>query len=250
MVASADRGDGKETSESGFRAQLSGAALADLVQLECSARTTRVVRVTSNQGVGYLYFRAGEIVHAVTGEASGEAAAIEILDWHEGTFEPCQLRVPNEQTIFTSCQGLLLRAAQVHDETKNRLVGLPKPRPLPRPQLHEVTVTKMPSSKPPPPPSRTAPPLHNGLRQVVRLDRGGNVISAQGKSESLAAVAAYVARLGDLIGDTMGLGTLLAVEAEFQSEHVFVHAEKSGNLLGLRTSLESDLTQVRARFGL
>jgi hypothetical protein len=31
---------------------------------------------------------------------------------------------------------------------------------------------------------------------------------------------------------------------------VFVHAEKSGNLLGLRTSLESDVSQVRERFGL
>ncbi len=250
MAVTADRGDGKETSESGFRAQLSGAALADLVQLECSARTTRAVRVTSSQGIGYLYFRSGEIVHAVTGECSGEAAALEILDWHEGTFEPCQLRVPDEHTIFASCQGLLLRAAQMHDETKNRLVGLPKPRPLPRPQLHEVTAIKMPSTKPPPPPSRTTTPPANGLRQLVRLDRAGNVLSAQGKPESLPAVAAYVARVGDLIGDTMGLGALLAVEAEFQSEHVFVHAEKSGNLLGLRTSLETDVTQVRARFGL
>jgi hypothetical protein len=249
MAATAGRGDRKQGTESGFRAQLSGAALADLVQLECSARSTRAVRVTSNQGIGYLYFRDGEIVHAVTGDESGEAAALEILDWHEGSFEPCQLRVPDENTIFASHQGLLLRAAQRHDETRNRLVGLPKPRTLPRPQLHEVTAAHMPSTKPPPPPS-TAPPVDSVSRHLVRLDRNGNVISAQGQSESLAAIAAYAARIGDLIGDAMGLGALLGVEAELSSEHVFVHAEKSGNLVGLRTSQESDVTQVRARFGL
>ncbi|HVJ21693.1 MAG TPA: DUF4388 domain-containing protein, partial [Polyangiaceae bacterium] len=122
MAATADRGDGKQGTESGFRAQLSGAALADLVQLECCARTTRVVRVTSSRGIGYLYFHGGEVVHAVTDEATGEAAALEILGWNEGTFEPCQLRVPEEHTIFTNYQGLLLRAAQLHDETANRVV--------------------------------------------------------------------------------------------------------------------------------
>ena len=134
MAATANR-DGKDAAPSGFRAQLSGAALADLVQLECSARTTRAIRVTSSQGIGYLFFDRGEIVHAVTGDASGEGAAFEILSWHEGTFEPCQLRVPDERSIVASHQHLLLRAAQALDETKNRVVTLP--RPVPRPERGE-----------------------------------------------------------------------------------------------------------------
>ncbi len=272
MAATADRGDGNEGTPSGFRAQLSGAALADLVQLECYARSTRTVRVTSHHGIGYLYFRNGEIVHAVAGDEIGETAAFEILSWPEGTFEPCQLSSPAQPTIVLSHQALLLRAAHAHDEARHKLVSLPKPRAVPRPEraaLHEVRSTTLPSaapptmpSKPPSPPSAAASVSqgapHSG-RDLVRLDRNGNVLSAQGNSEAIAAVAAYAARMGDLIGDALGVGALVAVEAELSlrrgshgasSEHVFVHSEKSGNLVGLRTSNESDVSQVRERFGL
>ncbi len=263
MAATADKGDGNEGTPSGFRAQLSGAALADLVQLECYARSTRTVRVTSNHGIGYLYFRNGEVVHAVAGDEMGEAAALEILSWSEGTFEPCQLIAPLQPTIQVAHQALLLRAAQAHDEARHKLVSLPKPRPVPRPDraerpsLHEVKSQTAPSTMPSKPPPPSASPVSaspstppSGTRDLVRLDRNGNVLSAQGNSEAIAAVAAYAARMGDLIGDALGVGALVAVEAEFGSEHVFVHSEKSGNLVGLRTSHESDVSQVRERFGL
>src|SRR5690349_3481164 len=59
----------------GFRANLT-ASLTDLVQLECLARSTQVIRVMSRGDVGYLYFQGGEIVHAMSSTAVGEAAAL------------------------------------------------------------------------------------------------------------------------------------------------------------------------------
>src|SRR5690349_19053490 len=58
MAAATESGNSEATS-SGFRAQLNGAALSDLVQLECYARSTRTVRVTSGNGVGYFFFKNG-----------------------------------------------------------------------------------------------------------------------------------------------------------------------------------------------
>lgn len=249
MAAMADKQNGSNGTPSGFRAQLSGAALADLVQLEYYARNTRTVRVTSNKGIGYLFFRGGDIVHAVTGEAEGETAAFEILNWREGTFEPCQLTAPPAATISIGAQELLLRAAHAHDESC-RKIPLTKPESVSsanRLSQNEVPAMKF-AAKPPIPP----PPISRVAvtRDLVRLDRAGNLISAQGNSELLAPVAAYAARMGDLIGDMLGLGAWVGVEAELGSEHVFVHAEKSGHLVAVRTSHDKDISQVRERFGL
>src|SRR5688500_200777 len=102
---------------SGFRANLSGASLLDLVQMECLAQSSSVFRVTSEHDVGYLYFRGGQIVHAVSSEHSVEAAALEILSWQNGTFDVCNIQAPEATSIQTSWQHLLLRAVQRSDES-------------------------------------------------------------------------------------------------------------------------------------
>src|ERR1700727_1764087 len=97
---------------SGFVARIKGANLADLVQMECLAGSKRVVRVTSGDHVGYLFFRTGHLVHALARSLIGEAAAMEMLSWDEGTFDPAERDWPAKDTIHCSWQGLLLRAAQ------------------------------------------------------------------------------------------------------------------------------------------
>ena len=48
--------------------------------MECLAGSRLVVLVTGEGGIGYLYFDRGQIVHAVTADHMGEAAALEILE--------------------------------------------------------------------------------------------------------------------------------------------------------------------------
>ena len=57
--------------------------------MECLAGSHLVVLVTGEGGIGYLYFDHGQIVHAVTTDHIGEAAALEILGWTNGSFQPC-----------------------------------------------------------------------------------------------------------------------------------------------------------------
>src|SRR4051812_37171288 len=110
----------------GFQAQIRGASLWDLVQIECLARKHRVVRVTTVGNVGYLYFDGGNIVHASTLQLEGEAAACEVLQWTQGSFEPCDRPWPAVQTTHISSQAFLLRAAQSKDEEeRSNIVALP-----------------------------------------------------------------------------------------------------------------------------
>src|SRR5258707_7816308 len=100
----------------GFHAQLEGASLWDLVQMECLARSRLVVEITGEGGVGYLYFDAGQVVHASTPRNRGQAAAFEILGWTHGTFQASNRSWPSAPTIEMSHESLLLHAAKFRDD--------------------------------------------------------------------------------------------------------------------------------------
>lgn len=237
--------------ESGFRANLHGASLADLVQMECLAGRERVIRVSSGGEVGYLYFRAGQIVHAVSRRGIGETAALEILRWNDGTFEPCGAGWPDRDSISSNWQNLLLLSAQHRDESgRHNLVAFPA-RAAPR---------SVPSAPPPPVAPRseaalnvesTAPPLLAQVRAAVRIDPAGNVLSSKGEAVAeLAQVAAYAARLAELVGDGLGMRGLLSVEVTQQRSRTIIYKEKTGNTFALSASPDADLSQVRERLGL
>lgn len=255
--------------ESGFRANLHGASLADLVQMECLSGHERVIRVSSGNEVGYLFFRGGQIVHAVSRRGIGETAALEILRWNDGTFEPCSAGWPDRDSIGSNWQNLLLLSAQHRDESKHRereeasghnLVAFPGARSgVPRP-----------GSSPPPPPliapvsasvstsSRTevtvnaeaSAPMLAQVRAAVRIDQSGNVVSSKGDASELSQVAAYAARLAELVGDGLGMQGLVSVEVTQQRSRTLIYKEKSGNTFALAAAPDADLTQVRERLGL
>src|SRR5688572_26723600 len=83
----------------GFAVRLDGASLADLIQMECMRGTRRVIRVSSHQGTGYLFFDRGQLLHATTGAQSGDAAALSILGWSNGTYEASEQPWPVRTTI-------------------------------------------------------------------------------------------------------------------------------------------------------
>lgn len=226
---------------------VNGASLADFVQMECLARSRQAFRVTSSDMIGYLYFDAGQIVHALTGDHSGEAAVLEILKWRDGAVEPCNVGWPDQASIQTHWQGLLLRAAQARDESgRHKLVSFPGQRSVvPRPNA--VSPPHKPEE-----PQMSAPPSLSfaNFPAVVRLDPQGNVLNAKGQSEELASVAAYSARLSELVGGMLGMESLQAVECVFADERLLLHRERTGNLVALRARADQDLTAVRDLFGI
>src|SRR4051794_8233481 len=115
--------------DDGFRVSLEGATLPDFVQMECLAQSNRVFRITSGHRIGYLFFKKGQMIHALSGDEVGEAAALEILKWRDGSVEPCSVGWPDAPTIHSTWQNLLLLSAQARDESgRHKLVSFPSTR--------------------------------------------------------------------------------------------------------------------------
>jgi len=244
----------------GFSANIQGASLADLVQMECLSGAACVVRVTSGDDVGYLYFRTGRVVHAMSSSNVGEAAALEILGWTFGSFEPCNAGWPDAESIHTTVQALLLRVAQLRDESgrhNHNLLHFRRSRPdssaRPREERPTTERPRTPPAEAQPRESSQAPSSSTTTRiqAAVRLDPNGALISSRGTgAEDLAAATALAARLARLVGDTFGLDQLVAIESAGEHLRTLIVVEKNGNLVGVRTPSEADLNAVRERYGI
>lgn len=230
------RGDAVPASR-GFSAQLRGASLWDLVQIECLSRSRRSMQVVGEGGVGYLYFDRGRIVHATTAQAVGEAAALEILAWTNGSFQASDRPWPEQPSIQTALEGLLLRAAQLRDEAAaSNLVAFPgrtgsaldeeifeeleigdeeeegEPEgegPMRSSNIDDaITGVKDPRGV-------ARPEIAGDFTVVMRLGPNGAIVSNRGGSEELAETVAYVQRLLQLTGEMLGLGEFSAMECTF-----------------------------------
>jgi uncharacterized protein DUF4388 len=249
MSLPADRGG---LHDDGFRVSLEGATLPDFVQMECLAQTSRVFRITSGHRIGYLFFNKGQMIHALSGDHLGEAAALEILRWRDGSVEPCSVGWPDAPTIQSTWQNLLLLSAQARDESgRHKLVSLSGKRSATatgtlRSNAPEL-VKKEEASMSAPPSSQSPSRAH--FKAFVRLDPAGNVVSAKGEAEELAPVAAYTARLAELIGNMLGMEGFSSLECSFAKDRVFLHRERSGNLVALKVPAEADASALRERFG-
>jgi hypothetical protein len=259
----------------GFRARLAGVSLWDLVQMECMAGSRLVVLVTSEAGIGYLYFDRGQIVHAVTTELSGQQAALEILAWTNGSFQPCDRPWPETGTIATSHEALLLEAAQRRDEgQRSNLVSFRRSGRAPvTEELTPVTdeyeeleldefedakvegAAAMRSSKvddePPEAAAAARGDLGSGDFQVMlRLAASGAVVRSHGASVEQAELIAYVKRLVDLTGELMGLDDFTALEFVFAGGRCVMFTDANGDTVVLRPKPETNLQPIRERLGL
>ena len=243
-------GSANGTQTPGFQARIKGASLADLIQMECLAGSKLVVRVTSGSKVGHLYFRGGSVVHATTPTSSGEPAAMEMLSWNGGTFEPAE-REWAKDTISSNWQNLLLRAAQIRDERQSgsalRADGADrrataKTDHAPLGESIEFDVT----------------PLQVGghtlrsedFESFFRMNREGTVVDSHGSTQALADIVAYALQLSQLVGDQLGLERFAAMECTFKSGRCFVVLESDGEVVALEPNASADSGSLRELLGL
>ena len=271
----------------GFSAQLRGASLWDLVQMECLARSHRSVQVVGDGGVGYLYFDRGQIVHATTAHRTGEAAALEILEWTNGSFQGCERAWPTQTTIRTSHEGLILQAAQLRDErSASNLVAFPargaasddldRYEELELTELDEANgevaareasvaraegAAEMRSTMSDEA-ALTPKPVSNGANNgrtelgpmgdfavMMRLGPNGAVVSNRGGNEELAETVAYSHRLLQLTGELLGFEKFSAVECGFVDGRCIVFSD-GDEIVTLRPRPEVNLQALRERLGL
>jgi hypothetical protein len=270
----------------GFSAQLRGASLWDLVQMECLGRSHRVVQVVGEGGVGYLYFDRGQIVHATTAQRTGEPAALEILGWTNGSFQSCERAWPAQATIRTSHEGLILQVAQIRDETgASNLVAFPGRGSADDDdddRYEELELTELDDGPAEPGAAQAAAeqgesemrssgideaamtpkPGANGagagraevgatadFSVMLRLGPNGAVVSNRGGSEELADTVAYSHRLLQLTGELLGLDKFSAVECGFAVGRCIVFADGE-EVVALRPRPETNLQALRERLGL
>jgi hypothetical protein len=234
----------------GFEAHLEQVTLPDVVQMECLSGSERSLRVVSNGRTGYLLFAKGKLVHALTPRLRGEAAAIEILSWKEGTVAPAPMQAPALPIIQKPWQQLLLEVARLEDEARAGIA----------PEGH-AQGAPYGSALEPLSPSAPAPeavqklserPAGDALLRLARVDASGSVVSARGGAAAagLGETAAYSMRLAKLVGEALGLEGPAALEWCFAETQVLVYYEQSGNLTALEASLESNLSSIRKKVGL
>ena len=247
----------------GFSALIKGASLWDLVQMECLGRSHRAVRVTHRHQHGVLFFDAGRLIHAETAHAIGEAAALEILTWDSGSFDPCDSDWPRSPTINTSTEGLLLKAAQGRDEEgrQSNLVAFPGRAGASAPEFEspllvddkdwESEVTR------PAGPSiglgfeanrRDSGAAVIELPLAARVAANGPVIEAL--DDDLADAVAYAGRLAGLIGELLGLDGFRALECASKEERVVIYVVEEGGRVAGRGAAAADGSILRERLGL
>lgn len=217
--------------QSGFRAHLQGIGLHDLVMLQNLVRASGVFVVLSGDRTGTLHFARGQLLHAETGELTGDAAALEILAWHDGEFINSERSTPIEKaTVTGSLDSLLLRLAKDKEGddarpsepplssatgVRRRMEGsasfrtthqgLGMPSPLPATRRLAAAATPGVAALAPKAPTR-AGEARGGVTNVLVGPHGALVDGNGIDPETLGSKVAYMARLTDLIGQAMGAG--------------------------------------------
>ena len=102
--------------EEGFRGVLRRAGLPDVLQMECLARHSVVLKVQGGSDHGLIFVKDGQIVHAQCGSRSGEDAFSHLMGLAGGEIDVQGFTDPPEKSISGSWEFLLMDAARKRDE--------------------------------------------------------------------------------------------------------------------------------------
>ena len=105
--------------EEGFRGVLRRVGLQDVLQMECLARSSSVLEISTSQARGSVFVKDGQIVHAQVGELTGEEAFNHLMALAGGNFNLKPFTEPPARTISGSWEFLLMEAARQRDEAND-----------------------------------------------------------------------------------------------------------------------------------
>ena len=100
----------------GFQGTVDGVDLMDIVQFNGMSRATAALKVATADHEGMIFFKNGEVVHAMCDTESGEKAFFRILSFHGGSLQNIRGVEPPVMSIRKSLESLLLEAANRTDE--------------------------------------------------------------------------------------------------------------------------------------
>ena len=101
---------------SGFRGIMQRVGLEEVLQMECLARKSSLLGVSTGNRRGQIYICDGEIIHAQSGQLQGEMALYGLLALAGGEFTLLPFAEPARRSISVPYQFLLMEAARLRDE--------------------------------------------------------------------------------------------------------------------------------------
>jgi CheY-like chemotaxis protein len=115
--------------EEGFRGVLRRVGLTDVLQMECLARHSLVLAISTGSVQGTIFLQEGQIVHAEAGGRTGEEAFNYLLALKGGEFNLLPFTEPPARTITGAWEFLIMEAARKRDENAGSLPDLSVPLP-------------------------------------------------------------------------------------------------------------------------
>ena len=106
----------RSSSEDGLVGSLESMDLPEILQFLALGQKSARVALTSAAGEGDVWMSSGNIVHAVCGKLSGEAAVRAMLGWTDGRFKINHGVAAPERTIEGDTMSVLLEGLRIRDE--------------------------------------------------------------------------------------------------------------------------------------
>ncbi len=101
--------------DEGFQGTIDGIELMDIVQFNGLSRATAALKVTTAEEEGMIFFKDGEVVHAMCDQLSGEEAFFKVISFHGGSLQNIKGVEPPIMSIQKGLESLLFEAALQSD---------------------------------------------------------------------------------------------------------------------------------------
>ncbi len=100
------------------RGSLAQMNVIDLVQSLEMGRKSCLLTLTQDDDKCEMYFKEGQVPHAVYGSLSGDAAVFKVLRWTDGNFQINFEGKTKQQSTTLNTQGLLMEGLRLLDESR------------------------------------------------------------------------------------------------------------------------------------
>lgn len=196
-----------------FEGSVAGLGLREVIQLNGQTRFSGCVTVQYNGNVGLIFFRDGEIVHSEYNDKTGEKAFFDILEWPAGRFSLQSNVSTTSHTVQKSWKDLLAEVPRVGNERRQEMKSNPQEsssKPVSANSIIERLLR-----------------IPGVVHAVLQTKDGARVGDDSFETEALAGQAAYLALIGNRLGNVFHAGEIHFAAVQGASRHLLVFSSKS-----------------------
>jgi len=191
-----------------------GLELLDVIQLKGVSRFSGSIAVQGPDFSGHLFFRDGQIIHAETGDLTGETAFHAIVQRPGTTFSLQPNVITTSHTIDRSWQFLLMESQRLLDEGRRGSGSQPAPA---SPERRFDLVERI----------RRVP----GVVWATLAPKGGPAGTADHAPDPLEVRTSHLPALARVVGERLGVGEVVGATVQGVDRNLLLMATKAFHLL-------------------